>query len=63
MPTEPMKPKSKRANAERLFPRGERGVVCYRVDLPALSMRRGGKVREDRHVAKRELAEIANGRD
>ena len=59
MPTAPIKPKSKRAREERLFPRGERGVVCYRADRMLRSPPRDKMLKADRHITKRELAEVA----
>jgi len=60
MPTEPIRAKGKRGMVrESLFPRGERGVVCYRVDKMLRSPPLDKMVREDRHITKRALAEIA----
>jgi hypothetical protein len=59
MPTKPIGPKSKRDARERLFPRGERGVVCSRVDR---LMRRGPvnrMLKENRSVTKQILREQA----
>jgi len=53
-----LKPRRKRDAAVKLFPRGERGVVCGEDRM----MRRpplNRMIREDRHVTKRELAEMA----
>jgi hypothetical protein len=61
MPTEPIKPKKKRGTEKQaeLFPRGQRGVVCYRVEQGLRSPPADRMLRADRHVTKRALAEIA----
>jgi hypothetical protein len=60
MPTEPVRARRKRepSKAEQLFLRGERGVVCYRVDRMLRSPPRDKMLKVDRHVTKQALKEI-----
>jgi hypothetical protein len=51
--------KSKSGEAVERFPRGERGVVCYRVEAGLRQPPKDRMLRADRHITKRELSEIA----
>jgi len=61
MPTEPIRPRKKREPraVAKLFPRTERGVVCYRVDRMLRSPAKDKMLKAERHITKRELTELA----